>query len=317
MIWKALSIHFLAAAFINPVMCFGMQESEKGNSGLPEVVSQDPIVIGTTLRIQSSIYDSEREINVWVPASYRNGEKTYPVLYLIDGGLEQDFQHIAGLGQLASINGSYEELLIVGVKTENRLMELTSDPKDPRYIRNPRAAGKSDQFFKHLEEEVVPLISARYRTADRRVLMGESLAGLFVLETFLKHADSFTDYVSISPSLWWDDRALSKSSRKLLERHSEKTRGLYLTMANEGGTMQKGLDEVLDALKNVRRPKENKGLTWHYIDRRHSERHATIYHGAALDALRKLLGTELPEPTGKPWYLIEGASPPKPSNEKQ
>jgi len=274
-----------------------------------EVKSEIPIVIGTTLNIQSTIMDAERELNIWLPPSYTDKEESktkFPVLYVIDGGLEQDFQHISGLSQLATINGNYQSMIVVGIKTENRFDELTSKPKDPRYIEEPPRGGKSAQFMDYISNEVIPLIEKRYRTNDRRAVVGESLAGLFIAEVFLRRPAIFTDYICVSPSLWWDDKAIAKESAALLAKHDDQPRKLYLTMADEGGTMQNGLDLMMKSIK------ENKpaGLEWSYADRRELETHATIYHGAAHDALRKLFDLPPYEYEGPtPWYLVEGGQP--------
>jgi len=42
---------------------------------------------------------------VWTPADYGsadNANRRYNVLYVLDGALDQDFEHIAGLGQLGA-----------------------------------------------------------------------------------------------------------------------------------------------------------------------------------------------------------------------
>jgi predicted alpha/beta superfamily hydrolase len=278
-----------------------------------EVISENtsigqPIEMGQSMSIISENMGGSREINIWTPPSYgEDEERRYPVLYVIDGGKEQDFHHISGLAQLAAINGMYEEMIVVGIKTENRLMELAHEPKDPRYIRTPANAGKSDVFLEFITQEVIPYVEEQYSVSQRRLVVGESLAGLFVVEVFLKSPDSFSDYISVSPSLWWDDKALAKSAVDLLAHHDETPRKLYLTMADEGGTMQTGLDMIIAAIKNDK----PEGLDWFYVDRRDSEHHSTIYHGAVLDALRKMAGIPVPDYGPDPWYLIEGGQPPE------
>ena len=42
--------------------------------------------------------------------------------------------------------------------------------------------------------------------------MGESLAGLFVMETFLLEQDLFDTYIAIDPSLWWNNQKLASSA---------------------------------------------------------------------------------------------------------
>lgn len=302
-------LHFVFAVLLSS-LAFpqGVQQPTETKTEISQsaTVSESPIEIGKSFRIASKIMESDREINVWLPPGYVSGDKKYPVLYVIDGGLEQDFHHISGLGQLTTINGNFEELIIVGIKTDVRLMELTHKPEDPRYFRTPPKAGKSDQFLNFITKEVIPFVQSRYRVGERSAVIGESLAGLFITEVFLKTPDTFTDYIAISPSLWWDDKALAKAAPELVAAHNDKPRQLYLTMADEGGTMQRGLDMILEAIKN------NKpgGLTIHYVDRRKSESHSSIYHGAALDALNKLFGLPQPDYGDPPWYLIEGGQPP-------
>lgn len=276
----------------------------------PDIVvkSESPIVIGATFKITSSVLKADRELNVWLPPGYEEGKKKYPVLYVIDGGLDQDFLHISGLSQLAVINNNYHPLIVVGIKTENRIDELTQKPVDPRYVRTPPRGGKSELFMDYISQEVIPFVEGKYRVNDRRAVVGESLGGLFIAEVFLRRPAMFTDYICVSPSLWWDDRALAKDAKALLANHDDQPRQLYLTMADEGGTMQSGLDTVMAAIK------ENKpaGLKWSYMDRRKTETHSTIYHGAAHDALRSIFdipATVYPGP--EPWYLTEGGQPPK------
>ncbi len=265
-----------------------------------------PITIGESFKLQSSILGDQREINIWLPPGYVDGDKSYPVLYVIDGGLEQDFHHISGLGQLTTINGNYEELIIVGIGTQNRLMELTFQAHDPRFINALPPSGDATKFRKYIADEVIALVEKRYRTAERRAIIGESLAGLFVLDTFLKTPELFTDYIAISPSLWWDGKALATQAESLLEAHDDKSRRLYLTMANEGGTMQSALETIISVLDT----KAPKSLEWVYVDRSESETHATIYHGAALDALRRFFGLPPLEFDSVPWYLSEDGRPP-------
>lgn len=306
MIQPLKPVVFVFSVVLSFAVCgcsFGFCQDVKPSA---DVVKESPIVIGTTFHLESKVLGDTREVNVWLPPSYAKGEAAYPVLYLIDGALDQDFQHIAGLGQLTTINPNFEELIVIGIQTKNRFMELTSKPTDPRYIRKPPIAGKSSEFLNFIRTEVIPFAETRFRTGDRKAVLGESLAGLFIAEVFLKAPDTFTDYISVSPSLWWDDKALAKSASELLATHDGNKRQLYVTMADEGGTMQAGLDLVLSAIK------ENKpaGLTLHYVDRRAAETHSSIYHGAAYDALRKLFGKPSPEYGETPWYLIEGGQPP-------
>ena len=95
---------------------------------------------------------------------------------------------------------------------------------------------------------------------------------------------------------------MPRRARELATAHNYSGRRLFLAVANEGGTMQDGVDRVRTALAQT-------ALEMRYSDRSATETHATIYHNATLDALRWLY--PMPPYGGEtPWYMIEGASPP-------
>lgn len=270
----------------------------------PAAESGTPIQIGVTHRLHSQVLGDDREINVWTPPGYAAGDARHSVLYLIDGALDQDFGHIAGLGQLGALSATYDSLIVVGVQTRTRIHELTPAPSDPRYVSAFPQAGGSAQFRQFLRVEVIPYVEARYRVSPRRALIGESLAGLFVVDTFLNEPTLFSDYIAVSPSLWWDDRALARQAPLLLNAYGASDRRLYLSIADEGGTMRDGVERMRAALGAA--PER---VTLRFVDRAPGESHATTFHPAALDALRWLYAAPPYDYGPTPWWLIEGASP--------
>lgn len=275
--------------------------------GEPQAQEPAPIILGQTYQLHSSVLNETREINVWTPPDYTESTDRYTVVYLIDGGVDQDFPHIAGLGQLGALSWTYQKLIIVGVRTNARRHELT-----PPIVREPRLAvelpeaGGAPQFRDYLERDVIPFIESHYRAGPRRAILGESLAGLFVVDAFIEQPLLFQDYIAVSPSLWWDNKALALSSAARLAGRPASDARLYLTIANEGAATQTGMDALVAALRTA----PANSVTWRYVDRSASETHATILHGAALDAFRWLYG--MPEgnygPT--PWYYLNEADRP-------
>lgn len=280
----------------------------KPSGALNQNFVEAPASFGVTYQLPSEIYEMDREINIYVPKlpDWGKGyfETPLAVLYVIDGGVEQDFFHIAALSQLTLINAERQPMIVVGVRTHNRRREISPKATDPRYLASEfEGWGGSHDFRRHLMNEVIPFVETRFETG-RKAVIGESLAGLFIVETFLEAPDTFDDYISISPSLWWDNRRLSKQAPALLKSHNTSDRRLYLTMANEGGTMRLGLDEFLTALKP-----HNETVDVKFVDRANSDTHASIYHHAARDALTWLYGIPA-EPYGDtPWYLTVGDEP--------
>ena len=250
----------------------------------PDFEGPTPVSIADGYRLTSAVMGQPREINVWLPPGYADGSRRYPVVYLLDGGLvAQDFHHISGLAQLGSISGMMDDVIVVGVASGDRRNELTAPATDPEILAEIPTHGGSERFRRFLAEEVQPFIAGRYRTSGETAVIGESLAALFIVETFLVQPTLFDRYVAISPSLWWDREKLSKDAVALLAAHPRGDRTLLLTIADEGGQMQSGMDRLVRAL----RASAPRGLVWDYQPRPH-EKHSTIYHGAAMDYLRRL-----------------------------
>lgn len=266
-----------------------------------------PVHIATTYQLQSDLLGDSRQINVWLPPGYAQNEDRHSVVYLLDGALDQDFHHIAGLAQLGSLSWTYGPVIVVGVQTRNRQRELTPPPVDPRYRHAFPASGGARRFRAFLAEEVVPFVERTFRTGARRAVMGESLAGLFVVDTLLAQPELFHDYVAISPSLWWDDRRPMREAAARLQAHRPLAgRRLYLAIADEGGTMQEGVDLLRAAIEHL----PGDAISLMYSDRSDIASHHTIYHGAAEQALRWLYPVPPHETGSLPWYMIDGAHPP-------
>jgi len=242
-----------------------------------------PIVMGQSYDLPSTVMGGPREINVWLPPGHGEGGRRYPVLYLLDGGQDQDFHHISGLAQLGTVNGTTRDVIVVGVASLDRRNELALRSANPGIVATWPTQGQSARFRRFLAEEVIPFVEGTFATDGTSVLMGESLAGLFVVETMLKEPALFDTYVAVSPSLWWDDGELAGQAATLLAAHPAGARTLMLTIADEGGQMQAAMDVLVAALRSSAPP----DLTWTY-DPRPDESHATIYHGAAMDAFRAL-----------------------------
>lgn len=273
--------------------------------------AEAPIVLGTSYTLDSKVLGQPREINVRLPASYAGAkpDRTYPVLYVLDGGVDQDFLHIAGLAQHGEISWTFDEFIVVGIATKKRIWELTTPTQDERYTTYFRANGEpvefasgggSETFRRYIAEEVIPFVEGRYRTGGRRTIIGESLAAYFVVDTLLRRPDLFHDYVAISPSMWWNREELGGRARDLLASRDYAGRRLYLTMASEGGTMQRGMDKLLAALRS---PAAG-ALRWTWVDRRASEHHGSLYHAAALDAFRTLYPKPWRPGSPLPWLFI-------------
>jgi predicted alpha/beta superfamily hydrolase len=246
-----------------------------------------PIVIGRSYTVQSKVLGDTRRLNIYLPAHYGDTSRKFPVLVLLDGGEQEDFHHITGLAQVTAFNGAVEELIVVGIEGVDRRHDLTSPSSDPQDAKAAPTSGGAAAYRRFLMEDVKPWIASHYRVSGRYGLIGESLAGLFAVETCLRAPQSFDDYIAASPSLWWDKEALSREAAVDFAKGDFKGRKLWISVGNEGSTMQEAIDRVVAAAPSA------KGLELHY-DPRPSERHDTIYEPTAIAALRALYAVKSP-----------------------
>ena len=283
----AVAAAMMLSACAHDVNAKNGTSSDTGSFNVTSALSSEgePVVIGQTYTIASTVLGADRRLSVRLPSGYKdNPDTSYPVVYLIDGGPEQDFPHIAGIAQSRDLNWTFAPFILVGVETVNRRDQITPSVADlaPYNEWIKATPGGSAQFRQFLREDVMPWVETRYRTSGQNAVMGESLAGLFVVETLLEEPDLFDDYIAVSPSMWWEEKKYGREAAAYLAQMPAGKRRLYLTMADEGYYMQEGLDFLVAALEE----RSPEGLRWVYIDRGDSETHASIYHTAALDAFR-------------------------------
>ena len=247
-------------------------------------VTTKALTIGESLQMPSKHLAETRRINVLLPDAYAHDPQTsYPVIFMLDGGVAEDFLHIAGLTQVSIANGTMRPFILVGVENTVRRRDLTSPSANALDQRDIPNAGGSAIFRRFLVEELIPEINQRYRVTQERVLVGESLAGLFTLETLLKTPDAFQTYIAIDPSLWWNDEKLTADFATQLNAQASLAKKLYFASSGQAG-MEKVIQHFADLLEQTK----PLGLQWTY-EKYRDETHATIYHPAALKAFRRLL----------------------------
>jgi predicted alpha/beta superfamily hydrolase len=204
-----------------------------------------------------------------------------PVLYMPDGGIAEDFLHVAGLVQVSVGNGTMRPCLVVGIENTQRRRDLTGPTGNPEDRKIAPQVGGSAEFRRFIREELMPEIKARYRTTAETSIVGESLAGLFVVETLLVDPALFDTYIAIDPSLWWNRSGLVTEAVGRLQANPGLKKTLWIASGHEQRTNAREVAQFAEALKTAALP----GLRWHY-EPMPDEEHATIYHPAALKAFR-------------------------------
>jgi predicted alpha/beta superfamily hydrolase len=243
--------------------------------------ASSPLAIGETFTLDSGVLGETRRINVFMPTVYGiPPEGPVPVLYMPDGGIDEDFLHVAGLLQVSVSNGTVRPFLLVGIENTQRRRDLTGPTEDPEDRKIAPVVGGSAAFRRFIRTELIPAVRARYRTTGESAIIGESLAGLFVVETLLIEPDLFDTYIAFDPSLWWNNGALVNGAAERLSTAAG--RSLYLASSDEPEIVT--LTQRLARVLGEHAPAE---LGWH-LEAMPEETHGTIYHPAALKAFRRI-----------------------------
>ncbi len=169
--------------------------------------------------------------------------------------------------------GEIEPVIIVGVYNAGvrRMSEYT-----PTRDKRLRKGGKADRYAEMLARELKPFIDHEYRTrkaARYAAVGGSSLGGLVSLVAGLQYPRVFGALAVISPSVWWDQRAILSLVREYRELVRPR---IWLDIGTNEGSMPQAIVEdarlLRDALiENGWQPGE--GLSYReYHGADHSER---------------------------------------------
>ena len=85
----------------------------------------DPIPQHETFTIKSNQVGEDRIINVWTPENYKTSADSLPVMYMADGGIKEDFPHIANTLAKLIKEKKIKPLILVGIENTQRRRDLT------------------------------------------------------------------------------------------------------------------------------------------------------------------------------------------------
>ena len=173
------------------------------------------VLHGTTEEVLRSQSGKEYAILIAVPPE-PPPPGGYPTLYLLDGGaFFGTLVEMVRLCRNRPAMTGVEASLVVGIAHPG---VHPYHPNRRREDFTPAPEGKSEQFLDFLTGELHAFIEGRYNANPRRrVLLGHSLAGAFVLDALTSRPRAHAGYVAISPSIW-AYRARLRSSLESLER---------------------------------------------------------------------------------------------------
>lgn len=262
---------FLFLFFLNIlIVCYGQS------------TSKSDLVIGETIELQSQILDETRVLNIYLPQGYHpDSLMKYPVIYLLDGSINEDFIHVAGLTQFASFPwiNMLEPSIVVGIANIDRKKDFTYPTNNEQDLKDFPTTGHSQKFIDFIEKELQPFIDKNYSCSTEKTIIGQSLGGLLATEILFKRPELFNNYIIVSPSLWWDDESL------LTYKPEENTtiKNIYIAVGAEGEVMERVAKELFDKLKAIQ--SDNTSVYFEYFK---EQNHGDVLHLALYKAFELL-----------------------------
>lgn len=244
----------------------------------------DPIPKHDTIKIESKKVGETRIINIWTPPTYEKGNDSFPVLYMPDGGIKEDFPHIANTLEKLIKEKSIQPIILVGIENTVRGRDLTgySETKEDEQYCPLTDGAKNFRVF--ITQELIPDINSKYRTSDKKAIIGESLAGLFVMETFMQHPEIFDFCIAIDPSIWWNDHYLVRKADELLRKFPDKKIKLWFA----GSSLENhkySITQYTNQLAKILKDNAPSKLQWEY-SYEPKEKHNTIFRATKEKALK-------------------------------
>lgn len=232
----------------------GCKPQKAAKAPQPASSAQDTLLEHERFTLTSKILGESREIAVYLPPQYTvEPQRNFAVLYMPDGGVKEDFPHVSFTINELIQQGNIEPMLVVGVANKDRRKDLTTPTQVKKEQEAAPHAGGAHNFHEFFEQELKPAIAARYRIASMpSAIVGESLAGRWIVEGWLQHPERFDHWIAVDPSLWWNQGELFKSMESALAPGKSRAPSrLYLS----GAYLKKvgNLDKVQKFVQELRR----------------------------------------------------------------
>ncbi|MFT5602797.1 MAG: putative alpha/beta superfamily hydrolase [Flavobacteriales bacterium] len=245
-----------------------------------------PLIIGQKIEFHSEILDENRILNIYLPNGYhKDSSTTYPVIYLLDGSIDEDFLHISGIVQFGSFSwiNMIPESIVVGISNIDRKKDFTFPSSVKQDQIDFPTTGSSEQFIQFIADELQPLVDNKFNTTSEKTIIGQSLGGLLATEILFKNPDLFNNYIIVSPSLWWDAESLLDATPV----EYTKPKSIYIAVGKEGPIMQRTAKQLFKKIKKGNQT--NSKINFKYYK---AQNHGDVLHLATYDAFKVIFAAE-------------------------
>ena len=160
-----------------------------------------------SLDIQSRILGQTVKYSIYLPEGYEQGNRRYPVLYLLHGYSDNE----TGWTQYGEVEHTIGKSLESGEATP--MIIVMADAKVTWYMNDYAGKNRFEDFY---IGEFIPFIDSTYRTRPSkqfRAIAGLSMGGYGSLLYATKHPDLFAACAPLSAAVWTEEEFINMEQK--------------------------------------------------------------------------------------------------------
>ncbi len=213
----------------------------------------------------SSYLKEQRNIEIIFPKNYNEGStEKYDVLYVLDGEWNTSLtvrvfefleyaKFIPANIIIVSVRNYYKD----GINMRDR--DFTPTLAENSDGENNPVSGGAGNFLLFLKEELVPFVNKKWQVEiESNILYGTSSGGLFAIYAYLNEPTLFKSYITVEPSLWWDNEYINKIAPEKLKNNEAIKNSLWISSRDGGAQVGMGISHF-DSLLTLGSPED---LQW-------------------------------------------------------
>ena len=194
-----------------------------------------PVAIEGTEQYEvcSNVMGKNYLISVAKPATWLPTQERYSVVYVLDAN--SCFGAVVDMVRMLQVTNELPPLMVIGIgypscdlqEFANRRLQEFTPTADADYgklwspeLELTSKGGDAGLFLSFLRDELKPLLEKCFPLIEEdATLIGDSLAGLFVLYALFARPKAFSRYIIGSPAIFWDNGFIHRHEEKFYQKN--------------------------------------------------------------------------------------------------
>lgn len=197
------------------------------------------ILFGHQDTIESKVLKETRNLLIKLPKDYDSSDKSYPVIYRLDGDMDLFIETAGIIHRLTYREELIPEMIVVMIENTDRNRDMM--PTNTGFFKQEPGA---EHFKDFIKDEVFLHMSNTYRVTDERILCGQSLSSIFTLYCLLTSPESFDSYIASSAGFPDCEAYFVELTNEMLKTKQGEMKKVFLSYGAEDFLDPNGMIEM-------------------------------------------------------------------------